>query len=429
MKTRKHMDMTRNTLLGALLAGVGAMVPLQSAQAADVTIGGKEVTVWNSFLGIPYPDGNNGGVLNAPGGITTTTLGTSGNATVGGALSVTGVTTTKGITNTGLLTNIGNAKIDGDLEVTGKVDSAEVNAGKVNAGEVNTDKVNAGEVNTDKVNAGEVNTDKVNAGEVNTAKVNAGEVNTDKVNAGEVNTAKVNATTGNFGTLNATTGNITNDLTVGHNAIVKNNLIVENDAEVKRHLSVGQDINVGRNAVIEKNLIVKNDAEVERHLSVGQDVNVGRNAIVNNDLIVKGNSDLQGHLNVGQDVNVGRNLSVEGMTNTNGINNNGQRIQNVGAAVAGTDAVNLNQLNERFGEAQKYTDNGVAAALAIPSMPTLAPGKGWAGMAVGNYGSATAVGLAVGYQVNERWNLGLGVSQATRSGGKTAVKAQAGFSW
>ena len=282
---------------------------------------------------------------------------------------MTGVTTTKGITNTGLLTNIGNAKIDGDLEVTGKVDSAEVNAGKVNA------------------------------------------------------------TTGNFGTLNATTGNITNDLTVGHNAIVKNNLIVENDAEVKRHLSVGQDINVGRNAVIEKNLIVKNDAEVERHLSVGQDVNVGRNAIVNNDLIVKGNSDLQGHLNVGQDVNVGRNLSVEGMTNTNGINNNGQRIQNVGAAVAGTDAVNLNQLNERFGEAQKYTDNGVAAALAIPSMPTLAPGKGWAGMAVGNYGSATAVGLAVGYQVNERWNLGLGVSQATRSGGKTAVKAQAGFSW
>ena len=309
MKTRKHMDMTRNTLLGALLAGVGVMVPLQSAQAADVTIGGKEVTVWGSLLGIPVPDGNNGGVLNAPGGITTTTLGTSGNATVGGALSVTGVTTTKGITNTGLLTNNGNAKIAGDLEVTGKV-------------------------NTDKVNAGEVNTDKVNAGEVNTAKVNAGEVNTDKVNAGEVNTAKVNATTGNFGTLN-----------------------------------------------------------------------------------------------VGQDVNVGRNLSVEGMTNTHGINNNGQRIQNVGAAVAGTDAVNLNQLNERFGEAQKYTDNGVAAALAIPSMPTLAPGKGWAGMAVGNYGSATAVGLAVGYQVNERWNLGLGVSQATRSGGKTAVKAQAGFSW
>lgn len=361
MQSRKSHKLAANTLLCALLAGAGLMASMQPAHA-QVTIGGKDVLVENGKIKIPlggptivWPGLNNGGVLNAGGGITTTTLGTTGdvnvggNGTVAGTLGVTGATTTNGITNTGLLTNNGNAQIVGDLDVTGTVD--------------------------------------------------------------------------------ATTGNITNDLTVGHNAIVKNNLIVENDAEVKRHLSVGQDINVGRNAVIEKNLIVKNDAEVERHLSVGQDVNVGRNAIVNNDLIVKGNSDLQGHLNVGQDVNVGRNLSVGGMTNTNGINNNGQRIQNVGAAVAGTDAVNLNQLNERFGEAQKYTDNGVAAALAIPSMPTLAPGKGWAGMAVGNYGSATAVGLAVGYQVNERWNLGLGVSQATRSGGKTAVKAQAGFSW
>lgn len=346
MQSRKSHKLAANTLLCALLAGAGLMASMQPAHA-QVTIGGKDVLVENGKIKIPlggptivWPGLNNGGVLNAGGGITTTTLGTTGdvnvggNGTVAGTLGVTGATTTNGITNTGLLTNNGNAQIVGDLDVTGTVDANEVKAD-----------------------------------------------------------------TGNFKTVNATTGNITNDLTVGHNAIVKNNLIVENDAEV------------------------------ERHLSVGQDVNVGRNAIVNNDLIVKGNSDLQGHLNVGQDVNVGRNLSVEGMTNTHGINNNGQRIQNVGAAVAGTDAVNLNQLNERFGEAQKYTDNGVAAALAIPSMPTLAPGKGWAGMAVGNYGSATAVGLAVGYQVNERWNLGLGVSQATRSGGKTAVKAQAGFSW
>ena len=150
-------------------------------------------------------------------------------------------------------------------------------------------------------------------------------------------------------------------------------------------------------------------------------------------LQVTGASTTNGITNTGNFVNTGdtktQTLQVTGASMMNGIDNNGQRIQNVGAAVAGTDAVNLNQLNERFGEAQKYTDNGIAAALAIPSMPTLAPGKGWAGVAVGNYGSATAVGLAAGYQVNERWNLGLGVSQATRSGGKTAVKAQAGFSW
>ena len=448
MQSRNRNKLASHTLLCALLAGAGFMAAMQPAHA-QVTIGGEDVLVKDGvFLGIPVPDENNGGVLNAPGGITTTTLQTSGNTSVGGTLAVTGSTTTHGmsnvsggisnlaggltnaggitntgginntggITNVGGLTSAGNSTLNGDLTVNGNtalngtldVTQMTTTKGITNTGNITntgllTNNGNAkvvgdlevtGTVGSAKVNAGEVNTDKVNAGVVNTDKVNAGEVNTDKVNAGVVNAA-----TGNFGTVNATTGNITNDLTVGHNAIVKNNLIVDNDAEVKRHLTVGQDINVGRNAV------------------------------VNKDLIVKGNSDLQGHLTVGQDVNVGRNLSVTGMTNTNGIDNNGQRIQNVGAAVAGTDAVNLNQLNERFAETNKYVDNGVAAALAIPSMPALAPGKGWAGMAVGNYGSATAVGLAVGYQVNERWNLGLGVSQATRSGGKTAVKAQAGFSW
>ena len=263
MKANKHMELTRNTLLYALLVGVGAMVPLQQAQAADVTIGGKEVTVWNSFLGIPYPAGNSGGLLNAPGGVTTTNL------------TATGTTQTHGITNTGNIVNTGDTKTQ-TLQVTG----ASTMHGITNTGNI--------------------------------------------VNTGDTKT---------------------------------------------------QTLQVTNNA------------------------------------------------------NVGGDLNVTGMSNTHGINNNGQRIQNVGAAVAGTDAVNLNQLNEGLAENRKYVDNGVAAALAIPSMPVLAPGKGWAGMAVGNYGSATAVGLAVGYQVNERWNLGLGVSQGTRSGSKTAVKAQAGFSW
>ena len=291
MKANKHMELTRNTLLYALLVGVGAMVPLQQAQAADVTIGGKEVTVWNSFLGIPYPAGNSGGLLNAPGGVTTTNL------------TATGTTQTHGITNTGNIVNTGDTKTQ-TLEVTG----ASTTHGITNTGNI----VNTGDTKTQ--------------------------------------TLQVTGASTMHGITN--TGNI---------------------------------VNTG-------------DTKTQT-------------------------------LQVTNNANVGGDLNVTGMSNTHGINNNGQRIQNVGAAVAGTDAVNLNQLNEGLAENRKYVDNGVAAALAIPSMPVLAPGKGWAGMAVGNYGSATAVGLAVGYQVNERWNLGLGVSQGTRSGSKTAVKAQAGFSW
>ncbi len=319
MKANKHMELTRNTLLYALLVGVGAMVPLQQAQAADVTIGGKEVTVWNSFLGIPYPAGSSGGLLNAPGGVTTTNL------------TATGTTQTHGITNTGNIVNTGDTKTQ-TLEVTG----ASTTHGITNTGNI----VNTGDTKTQTL-------------EVTGASTTHGITNTGNiVNTGDTKTQTLEVTGA------STTHGITN---------------------------TGNIVNTG-------------DTKTQT-------------------------------LQVTNNANVGGDLNVTGMSNTHGINNNGQRIQNVGAAVAGTDAVNLNQLNEGLAENRKYVDNGVAAALAIPSMPVLAPGKGWAGMAVGNYGSATAVGLAVGYQVNERWNLGLGVSQGTRSGSKTAVKAQAGFSW
>ena len=127
MKANKHMELTRNTLLYALLVGVGAMVPLQQAQAADVTIGGKEVTVWNSFLGIPYPAGNSGGLLNAPGGVTTTNL------------TATGTTQTHGITNTGNIVNTGDTKTQ-TLEVTG----ASTTHGITNTGNI----VNTGDTKT-----------------------------------------------------------------------------------------------------------------------------------------------------------------------------------------------------------------------------------------------------------------------------------------
>ena len=57
------------------------------------------------------------GITNT-GNIGTTTLTTTGNATVGGALAVTGATTTNGITNTGNITNSG-VLTTGSLSVTG----------------------------------------------------------------------------------------------------------------------------------------------------------------------------------------------------------------------------------------------------------------------------------------------------------------------
>ncbi|WP_196493309.1 YadA family autotransporter adhesin, partial [Burkholderia territorii] len=111
---------------------------------------------------------------------------------------------------------------------------------------------------------------------------------------------------------------------------------------------------------------------------------------------------------------------------------NERRLTNIAPGVNGTDAVNMNQLNgaisQGISQARSYTDTGVAAALAIPSIPNLNVGEHWAGAAVGNYGSATAIGVGVAYQATQNLNIAGAVSHAAGSG-STAVKVQAGYRW
>jgi autotransporter adhesin len=111
-------------------------------------------------------------------------------------------------------------------------------------------------------------------------------------------------------------------------------------------------------------------------------------------------------------------------------------ITNVAPGVLGTDAVNVNQLQQAVSnatsQANAFAAQGVAAALAMPSMPTLPAGKKWMGAAAGNYAGASAIGFAFGYQVNEGLNLGVGVSTATSSGSngnRVAARVQAGYAW
>jgi len=110
-------------------------------------------------------------------------------------------------------------------------------------------------------------------------------------------------------------------------------------------------------------------------------------------------------------------------------------IANVAPGMLGTDAVNVNQLQQAVSsatsQANAFAAKGIAAALAMPSMPTLAAGKKWMGAAAGNYAGASAIGFAFGYQVNDNLNLGLGVSTATSGGSsnRVAARIQAGYAW
>lgn len=80
-------------------------------------------------------------------------------------------------------------------------------------------------------------------------------------------------------------------------------------------------------------------------------------------------------------------------------------------------------------QSQRYRDRGVAAALAIPSVPMLARGEHWVGASVGGYGSAQALGVSAAYQPTANLNVALGVASAVNSGGSVAWRAQAGYRW
>lgn len=111
-----------------------------------------------------------------------------------------------------------------------------------------------------------------------------------------------------------------------------------------------------------------------------------------------------------------------------------RQVTNVASGVLPGDAVNLGQMQQAVGaigqQANDFAAKGVAASLAMPAMPALTAGMQWVGLATGNYASATAVGLAWGYQINKGLNVGVGISGATGGGAlRVASRAQLGYAW
>jgi len=111
-----------------------------------------------------------------------------------------------------------------------------------------------------------------------------------------------------------------------------------------------------------------------------------------------------------------------------------RQITNVAPGTLASDAANVGQVQQAVSaathDAKTYAAKGVAAALAMPQMPALAPGKHWTGAAVGAYSGQGAVGAAWGYQVNEALNVGVGVSGAMSSGtSRIATRVQLGYAW
>ncbi|WP_158608936.1 YadA-like family protein [Paraburkholderia sp. RAU2J] len=121
-----------------------------------------------------------------------------------------------------------------------------------------------------------------------------------------------------------------------------------------------------------------------------------------------------------------------------------RQIINVAAGVQGTDAVNVNQLQQTAGgalsQANRYTDDqirsarrdgygGTASALAIAGLPqAIMPGRGMFAMAGGTYGgqSALAIGMS---QLSEKGTWAYKLQASTDSRGEFGASIGAGVHW
>ena len=138
--------------------------------------------------------------------------------------------------------------------------------------------------------------------------------------------------------------------------------------------------------------------------------------------------------------------SVADRANTVSVGAAGQerQITNVAAGVQGTDAVNVNQLQQSMsgavGQANSYTDDqirsarrdaygGTATALAAAGLPqAVLPGRGMVAMAGGTYGGQSAIAIGVS-QLSETGKWVYKVQGTSDSRGQFGASIGAGMHW
>jgi autotransporter adhesin len=136
-------------------------------------------------------------------------------------------------------------------------------------------------------------------------------------------------------------------------------------------------------------------------------------------------------------------INYNQVTLGNGQAPNGTTISNVAPGVAGTDAVNVNQLNAQSGQINAQTNQlrdairanqreanaGTAGAMAMAGMPqAYMPGKNMVAGGVAGYEGQSAI--AIGYSSisdNGKWVMKFTGSANSR--GSVGVSAGAGFQW
>ena len=110
--------------------------------------------------------------------------------------------------------------------------------------------------------------------------------------------------------------------------------------------------------------------------------------------------------------NSGSTIGIGSTSANSTVSLNGNRLQNVGAATAGTDAVNLNQLNAltasssaQFTQLQsqiQVSEKGIAGVSAMSNIPSLAVSQQYNfGVGIGSFSGSTALAVGGNWRIKE----------------------------
>ncbi|WP_415836411.1 beta strand repeat-containing protein, partial [Polynucleobacter arcticus] len=352
--------------------------------------------------------------LTNTGNVGSTTLSTTGqatlnsatitnNATVGGTLAVTGAATTNGLTNTG---NVETTTLEtsglATLRSAAIANNASVGGSLTVAGSATT----IGLTNT-----------------------------------GNVATTTLNTT--GLATLRSAT--ITNNATVGGNLTVVGK-IVNNDNVV----SIGQNAIQMVSGAVGSATGVNDRITTDGLAPGGPDIHLGGTVISSGGVVGSTPVNVQ----VDGTLVANKGITVGGAAGTSTVNFNNNRLQNVASATAGTDAVNLSQVNSLIATMgssvsqaqvtgiQNQVNNlqnqvnqnnlaaqrGIAGVSAIAGIPAIEAGKDFSiGVGLGNYISASAI--SVGAQARVAKSTVVKISAGTTTYGGVVTSAGVGFSF
>jgi trimeric autotransporter adhesin len=241
--------------------------------------------------------------------------------------------------------------------------------------------------------------------------INTGNIGTSTLSTSGLATLNSAQVTNGLTVLGATiTNGITNTGTLQNNgnAVVTGTLAAGNTT-VNGTLSTTGNASVGGNAS------VAGTTTLTGALIANGGATINNGATVNGNFTATSNAYLGG-----SSANATVVVSTSGMTvaSSRDVSMGGNRVQNVGNAVAGTDAVNLNQLHDVRKEARR----GIAGAAALAGLPALESGKQYNfGAGVGYYKGESALSLGgharIDADTTAKFGVGITGSDATVSAG------------